>query len=199
MGQWYRFEYFVHFVDATHIQLHPRVYDMNGNLMFSDGEFKQTDFGGATWNGRNDWSLASYYAAGNSFCVDPDAVNDIGLGNNGQQGASNTGQYWYFAGIQVRTDTWPGAMAPAGSGDFVPTPAGGSPTPQPSAPSVPGNAPVVVSPRSGKIIKRGGGGNESLPPADVEGMRQQSQQPGPAQQVPENPPSRPGGRKTDGR
>jgi hypothetical protein len=115
-GQWYRFEYFVHFVDATHIQLHPRVYDASGNLMFSDAEFKQTDFGGATWNGRNDWSFESFYAAGNSFCVDPSFVNDVGFGNNGQYGAADTGQYWYFSGVQVRTDTWPGAM-PALSAD----------------------------------------------------------------------------------
>jgi hypothetical protein len=195
MGKWYRFEYLVDFIDATHIQLHPRVYDANGNLLYSDADFKQTAPGLATWNGRSDWSLASYYAAGNSFCVDPEPVNDIGLGNNGQQGSANTGQYWYFAGVQVRTDTWPGAMAPVGSGDSAP--AGAGPAPNTAAPSAPADAPVVVSPRSGKPIKRGGGG--SLPPGEVEGVSHQSQQPGPAQQVPENPPSRPGSRKTDGR
>jgi len=113
-GTWYRFEYFVDFIDSTHIQLHPRVYDAQGNLLYSDADFKQTDPGGATWNGRNDWSLASFYAAGNSFCVNPSFVNDIGFGNNGQYGAADSGQYWYFAGVQVRTDGWPGAVqAPA--------------------------------------------------------------------------------------
>src|SRR3989449_647691 len=31
-GQWYRFEYYVHYVDATHIQVHPRVYNAAGVL-----------------------------------------------------------------------------------------------------------------------------------------------------------------------
>jgi len=30
------------------------------------------------------------------------------MGNNGQAGSSDTGRYWYYAGLQVRTDTWPG-------------------------------------------------------------------------------------------
>jgi hypothetical protein len=53
---------------------------------------------------------ASYYAAGHSFCVDPGWMNDFGLGNNGQQGASDTGQYWYFSAVEIRTDRWPGAV-----------------------------------------------------------------------------------------
>ena len=114
-GAWYRFEYFVDFVAPNRVQVHPRVYDAGGNLVLSDAEFRQSDFGGATWNGRSDWTLASYYAAGHSFCVDPQWVNDFGLGNNGQQGAADTGQYWYFSGIEIRTDGWPGAIGPAGS------------------------------------------------------------------------------------
>ena len=80
----------------------------------SDAQFRQSDFGGATWNGRSDWSLASYYAAGHSFCVNPEFTNDFGLGNNGQQGAQDTGGYWYFAGFEIRTDGWAGALGTAG-------------------------------------------------------------------------------------
>ena len=109
-GQWYRFEYYVHFVDATHVQVHPRVYDANGVLLLSDTGYRQSDFGSSSWNGRSDWTLASYYAAGHSFCVNPGWMNDFGVGNNGQQGASDTGKYWYFAGIEVRTDRWPGPV-----------------------------------------------------------------------------------------
>ena len=109
-GQWYRFEYYVHYTDATHVQVHPRVYDAAGNLMFSDAQFLQEDYGQATWNGRSDWTLASYYAAGNSFCVGSTWTNDFGLGNNGQYGAADTGQYWYFSGVEIRTDRWPGAV-----------------------------------------------------------------------------------------
>jgi hypothetical protein len=112
-GQWYRFEYFVDFVDATHIRVHPRVYDLNGTLLYADADFRQEDYNaGGTWQGRQDWTLASYYAAGYSFCVQPQWMNDFGLGNNGALGAANTGLYWYFAGIQLRTDTWPGPVAP---------------------------------------------------------------------------------------
>jgi hypothetical protein len=109
-GQWYRFEYFVDYVDATHIQVHPRVYDANGVLIFSDAQFLQSDFGSTSWNGRSDWTLASYYAAGHSFCVDPTWMNDFGLGNNGNYGADDTGKYWYFSAVEVRTDRWPGAV-----------------------------------------------------------------------------------------
>jgi hypothetical protein len=115
-GAWYRFEYFVDFISANRIQVHPRVYDASGTLILSDAQFRQSDYGGATWNGRSDWTLASYYAAGHSFCVDPQWVNDFGLGNNGQYGAADTGQYWYFSGVEIRTDGWPGAIGQAGSG-----------------------------------------------------------------------------------
>src|SRR5258705_51519 len=53
-GVWYRFEYFVHFVDATHLQVHPRVYDANGTQILGDADFRQQDWGSATWNGRSD-------------------------------------------------------------------------------------------------------------------------------------------------
>jgi hypothetical protein len=48
---------------AFHLQLHLRVL--------------------LEWNGRSDWTLAAYYAAGRSFCVRPEWMNDFGLGNNG--------------------------------------------------------------------------------------------------------------------
>ena len=109
-GRWYRFEYYVHYTDATHVQVHPRVYDDTGVLILSDANFLQSDFGGTTWNGRNDWTLASYYAAGHSFCVDPGWMRTFGLGNNGQFGAADTGLYWYFGGVEIRTDRWPGPV-----------------------------------------------------------------------------------------
>jgi uncharacterized protein YjdB len=107
-GAWYRFEYYIHFVDATHIQVHPRVYDASGALILSEADFRQDDSGVESWNGRSDWTLASYYAAGYSFCVNPAPMTSFGLGNNGQQGAADTGLPWYFAGVQIRTDRWPG-------------------------------------------------------------------------------------------
>ena len=122
-GQWSRFEYFVDFVDANHVQIHPRVYDASGSLLYSDGDFQQQNYGSSRlWNGRNDWTLASYYAAGYSFCVDPTFMNEFAVGNNGQAGASDTGAYWYVAAVQIRTDTWPGsAVSPSQSSLTIPT------------------------------------------------------------------------------
>ena len=107
-GAWYRFEYHVHFVDATHVQVHPRVYDAGGAQIIGDGDVRQQGWGSVLWNGRNDWTLASYYTAGHSFCVQPGALTKFGVGNNAQQGATDTGLAWYFASVQIRTDWWPG-------------------------------------------------------------------------------------------
>lgn len=115
-GQWYRFEYYVHYVDASHVQVYPRVYDANGLLIASDNTFVQSGYLQALWNGRNDWTLASYYAAGHTFCVDPSYTNDFGLGNNGQYGAADTGKYWYFSAVEIRTDRWPGPVGSSSSG-----------------------------------------------------------------------------------
>jgi hypothetical protein len=107
-GVWYRFEYFVHFVDPTHVQVHPRVYDRSGALILKDADFRQSGYGSAVWKGRSDWTLASLYNTGHRFCVKPDPMTSFGMGNNGQKGASDTGLPWYFAGVQIRTDRWPG-------------------------------------------------------------------------------------------
>jgi uncharacterized protein YjdB len=108
-GVWYRFEYWVHFVDPTHIQVHPRVYDAAGTLLYSDADFLQEDYGASgPWNGSQTWTLASYYAAGYSYCVVPSPLTSFGMGNNGQAGAVDTGLPWYFAAVQIRTDRWPG-------------------------------------------------------------------------------------------
>ena len=107
-GVWYRFEFFVDFVDATHVQVHPRVYDASGTQIFGDADFRQQDWGAATLNGRSDWTLASLYATGFSYCVNPVSLQSFAVGNNGQAGAVDTGLSWYYAGVQIRTDRWPG-------------------------------------------------------------------------------------------
>jgi hypothetical protein len=107
-GAWYRFEYHVHFVDPTHVQVHPRVYDSTGVQIAGDSDMRQSGYDQEEWKGRKTWTLASYYAAGRDFCVVSDALTNFGLGNNGQQGAADTGFAWYFAAVQIRTDWWPG-------------------------------------------------------------------------------------------
>jgi hypothetical protein len=107
-GVWYRFEYHVDFVDTTHIQVHVRVYDAAGVQILGDADFRQSDYGNTVWNGRSDWTLASLYAAGHSFCVNPLALTKFAMGNNGQKDAVDSGLSWYYAGVQIRTDWWPG-------------------------------------------------------------------------------------------
>jgi hypothetical protein len=107
-GVWYRFEYYVHFVNSTHVQVHVRVYDASGTPILGDAEMRQEDWGTAVYSGRSDWTFASLYAAGFSFCVNPAPLTSFAMGNNGQTSAVNTGLGWYYAGVQIRTDRWPG-------------------------------------------------------------------------------------------
>jgi hypothetical protein len=107
-GVWYRLEYHVHFVDPTHIQLQPRLYDAVGSLLADGTAFYQSDVGTAVWNGRSNWTLADYYAAGYTHCVVPTSLQSFSVGNNGQASATDTGLSWYFAGVVIRTDTWGG-------------------------------------------------------------------------------------------
>src|SRR5258706_15711380 len=86
-GVWYRFEYYVHYVDPTHIQVHPRLYDAAGNLMYDDVGYQQSGLGSTRWNGKSDWTLASYYSAGNNLCVGPQYIQTLGVGHTGEQGA----------------------------------------------------------------------------------------------------------------
>jgi hypothetical protein len=111
-GAWYRFEFHVHWVDATHITPHIRVYDATGTQIGADADYRQTDYGSSTFNGRSDWTLESYYAAGHTIGLGglgpATDLRNFKMGNNGQSGAIDTGLYWYYAGVQIRSDTWPG-------------------------------------------------------------------------------------------
>src|SRR5206468_2681657 len=42
-------------------------------------------------------------------------TNNFDVGNNGQAGAADTGLYWYVAGVQLRSDTWPGPIQSSSS------------------------------------------------------------------------------------
>src|SRR6266487_1398588 len=107
-GVWYRIEYYVHFVNPTQIQVHVRVYDEAGVQILGDADFRQEDYGTQVWNGRSDWTLASLYASGFSYCVNPVALTMFAVGNNGNGGAVDTGLPWYYANLQIRSDRWPG-------------------------------------------------------------------------------------------
>jgi hypothetical protein len=103
-AHWYRLEYDVHFVDATHIEVRPRIVDdVSGALLVDASGFQQQDYlhSGVGFNKRDDWTLAKYYAAGFTFPVDPVPLQTIALGNNGQEAAVDTGLAWYFAGVEI--------------------------------------------------------------------------------------------------
>jgi hypothetical protein len=100
-GQWYKFVYRVHFVDATHVQLDVQVFAVAGLRILSAADFRQEDFGAALYLGRSDWTLASFAAAGQSLSVDPVKMSKFAVGNNGQSGSTDTGLFWYIAGVEV--------------------------------------------------------------------------------------------------
>jgi hypothetical protein len=109
-GRWYRFEYWVHFTAPNRIQVHPRIYDDTGALLYSDTDFK-SDPGYGQWAGA---SLASYYANSNpgggivDFGITPLTLVNIEFGNNGSARSVNTGLFWYFGNVMIRGDTWAG-------------------------------------------------------------------------------------------
>ena len=101
-GRFYRYTFDVQFVDATHICVHPTIADESGGAVLFDGStFQQQDIGHSSFQGRSDWTLAAFYAAGHSFLVDPQWLTTFGVGNNGQAGAANTGLSWYVADVQI--------------------------------------------------------------------------------------------------
>ena len=99
-GKWYRITYDIHFVDLNHIQIHPKVFNESGILLFDDKSFIQSDYlSTPNWNGRNDWTLELFYNAGYNFHIDPVQLQQFSVGNNGQKNALDTGKYWYVADV----------------------------------------------------------------------------------------------------
>jgi hypothetical protein len=109
-GTWYRFEYGIHFTDPTHVQVHNRISDMSGVLLYGDADWRCSDYGATpNWNGSNTWTLDSFAKAGYSCPVDPTKLLTMSLANNGQAGASDTGLPWYVASFAVSLQGWIGA------------------------------------------------------------------------------------------
>ncbi len=101
---WYRYEWHMEFLSPTVYRLWPRVYDMAGNLILDADDFLQSDPPSSGGH-----SLASYYAAGNSFGYsDATLSRRLGLGNEGPPSSVNSGQYWYHARVGLSTTGWIG-------------------------------------------------------------------------------------------
>jgi uncharacterized protein YjdB len=113
LGRWYRMEFHIQYIDPVNnpsrFRVWPRLYDEAGNLIGDHRHMRQIDAGRASYEGRSDWTLASWYSSGRYFTfTNLDYARNFGIGNNGAAGATNTGRYWYFAGVELRSDTWPG-------------------------------------------------------------------------------------------
>jgi hypothetical protein len=103
-GTWYRYEWHMEYVTPTTYRIWPRIYDLAGTLLFDATRFYQNDY---PLSGTH--SLASWYAAGNSFgFTDVTLARRLGLGNEGPGGSTNTGGYWYHADVAISLDGWIG-------------------------------------------------------------------------------------------
>lgn len=114
-GVWHRFELHVEFVDDFDVQIHPRIYGPDGELIADESTIVNVDYDP---NVAGHSTLEQWYADGNvvSF-TDLELASHFGLGTEGSQGADDTcpdGEtgctYWYYAGVEIRDDTWPGPI-----------------------------------------------------------------------------------------
>ena len=84
---WYRYEFIIHWMNATQYRVYPRLYDMAGNLLNDETTWRHSDGAG---------SFAQYYAAGGLFTRGPGSTNPnnfrtfaFGRGQAGTSGAFN--------------------------------------------------------------------------------------------------------------
>lgn len=104
-GTWYRFEWHVDILDAGQgtVQIWPRIYDMSGALLYDASSFIGIDQSGET--------LAQFYGRGGvAQFSDLDLARRYAVGYEGTGGARDQGKSWYYAAVEIRSDTWPGAV-----------------------------------------------------------------------------------------
>lgn len=103
-GVWYRYEWHMEYVTPTTYRIWPRIYNMADSLMYDATRFFQSDYPQS-----GNFSLATWYAAGNAFgFTDVSLGRRLGLGNEGPGGSTNTGGYWYHADVAISTSGWIG-------------------------------------------------------------------------------------------
>jgi len=106
---WYRFEYHVEYYDPANplrYRVWPRVYDMSGALVADATGYRSNDDGPAR-------SLAQHYdAEGYGTAGSRDRGRFLSMGYEGTSGNNDLGGSWYYAGVEVRTDSWPGPIRP---------------------------------------------------------------------------------------
>ena len=104
-GVWYRFEWFVEFVSvpARTARIWPRIYDMAGRLVYDASSFVAYDDSTTT--------LRQYYdRGGTTRFTDLNLARRFALGYEGTATATDQGRKWYYAAVELRSDTWPGPV-----------------------------------------------------------------------------------------
>jgi len=105
-GEWFRFEFHVDWIDVQQRRfvVWPRVYDMTGRLLYDATSYRNADI---------DRSLATSYANGHyGRAPSLDLASRIAVGYEGAVASRVEGGQWYYAAIEIRTDTWPGPFRP---------------------------------------------------------------------------------------
>lgn len=104
MRRWYRFEWHVDFVsnNSTRARIWPRIYDMAGNLVHDASSYRNTDTG---------QTLKQFYDGGGVHTfTNTDLARRFAVGYEGNAMARDTGRRWFYAGVEIRSDTWPGPI-----------------------------------------------------------------------------------------
>lgn len=94
-GTWIRYEFELEWVSATQFRWYPRIYDLDGNLLYDEYDWKHTD---------SNLSVGAWYDASPGNVIsrrpdgDVDAIRTIAWGM-GQAG--NSGRHYYVADVRV--------------------------------------------------------------------------------------------------
>jgi hypothetical protein len=106
---WHRFEWFVEFVNVrandADVRIWPRIYDMNGTLMFDASTYRRAP----GWCGSETETLQAFYGSGGLLRFnDLSLTRNFGVGYEGQNGVQ-AGNTWYYAAAAVGVNDWVGA------------------------------------------------------------------------------------------
>jgi hypothetical protein len=107
MAQWYRFEWHVEIFDVANrsARIWPRIYDMPGNLVADASAYIQEA------NPSSPLTLQQWYDNGGfQRFTDIEMARKFGLGYEGPTGAVDNGRKWYYASVEIRSDTWVGPI-----------------------------------------------------------------------------------------
>lgn len=109
-NHWYRFEALIDYLGDTAnapYQMHPRLYDSAGVLLYDDSTFIGSD-------NPTTITLQTMYANGDSFPVQEDGDRrTLVLSQEGATGLTdNRGEFFWWAGLGVSDSTWLGTFVP---------------------------------------------------------------------------------------